>query len=53
MIFLAGIVIGIADEMYKSGEVSHKVRWGGDWDRDGDFNDETFKDLWHFELIKD
>ena len=26
------------------------VRWGGDWDRDGDTFDQTFNDLPHFEL---
>lgn len=24
----------------------------GDWDSDGDFNDNTFNDLGHFELVK-
>ena len=51
MIFLAGMIMGVARELYASGQMEHKVRWGGDWDQDGDFNDETFKDLWHFELI--
>lgn len=27
------------------------VRWGGDWDQDGDFKDQTFNDLVHFELV--
>jgi peptidoglycan L-alanyl-D-glutamate endopeptidase CwlK len=26
------------------------LRWGGDWDGDGDFSDQTFDDLYHFEL---
>lgn len=26
------------------------IRWGGDWDGDGDFKDQTFNDLVHFEL---
>lgn len=26
------------------------LRWGGDWDGDGDFADQTFNDLVHFEL---
>jgi len=25
-------------------------RWGGDWDRDDDLSDETFKDPYHFEM---
>jgi peptidoglycan L-alanyl-D-glutamate endopeptidase CwlK len=28
------------------------LRWGGDWDGDGDQEDETFRDLVHFELPK-
>jgi len=27
------------------------VRWGGDWDRDNDLDDQTFMDLIHFELV--
>lgn len=28
-----------------------KIRWGGDWDRDNDTQDQSFMDLPHFELI--
>ncbi len=27
------------------------IRWGGDWDCDGEFADQTFFDLPHFELL--
>lgn len=27
------------------------IRWGGDWNGNGDFKDQTFDDLVHFELI--
>lgn len=27
-----------------------KIRWGGDWDRDFDLDDQRFMDLVHFEL---
>jgi peptidoglycan L-alanyl-D-glutamate endopeptidase CwlK len=27
------------------------IRWGGDWDDDLDFKDQTFNDLVHFELV--
>lgn len=30
-----------------------KLRWGGDWDMDKDFNDQTFMDLVHVELLDD
>lgn len=42
---MAGIVLGIArwfPEIY--------VRWGGDWDRDGDLDDQSLMDLGHFEI---
>jgi hypothetical protein len=42
--YLAGLIKGIASSM------GHVIRWGGDWDGDGDFNDQSFIDLPHFEL---
>lgn len=29
-----------------------EIRWGGDWDSDWDFRDQSFNDLQHFELRK-
>jgi len=29
------------------------IRWGGDWDGDGDMTDQQFDDLFHLELIDD
>ena len=43
--FFAGYVKSVADNM------NIKLRWGGDWDSDMDFNDQNFDDLPHFELI--
>ena len=43
--FFAGIVKGIATQMNIS------IRWGGDWDGDNDFKDQSFHDLPHFELM--
>lgn len=31
-------------------ELKIDIRWGGDWDMDGDTKDQTFNDLVHFEL---
>lgn len=28
-----------------------QIRWGGDWDGDGDYSDQKFDDLVHFELV--
>ena len=43
--YFAGYVIGIASQM------KIKIRWGGDWNRDTEVNDNSFDDLPHFELI--
>ena len=41
----AGYVLGIAYSL------NIKIRWGGDWDRDNDLDDQSFNDLIHFEII--
>ncbi len=28
------------------------LRWGGDWDRDGDMTDQRFDDLFHLEIVE-
>ena len=43
----AGYVLGIAEGM------GIKLRWGGDWDRDGEMTDHQFIDYPHFELMDD
>jgi peptidoglycan L-alanyl-D-glutamate endopeptidase CwlK len=49
-IFLAGLFMSTAIELgYKD-----KVRWGGNWDMDGEImTDQKFQDLMHFEWIGD
>jgi peptidoglycan L-alanyl-D-glutamate endopeptidase CwlK len=42
----------VSEILYKKGMIEHHIRWGGDWDGDQDFRDQTFDDLAHFELIK-
>lgn len=43
----AGYVLGVAEVL------AIPIRWGGDWDRDYDLDDQDFNDLVHFELEKD
>lgn len=45
MHLFAGIVLGLAHSM------NIKIRWGGDWDMDGNVKNNRFDDLVHFELI--
>jgi len=42
---LAGVIMACAHEE------GVKIRWGGDWDSDGDYHDSSFIDLPHFELV--
>lgn len=44
---LAGIIRSCAHDF------GHGVRWGGDWDGDGESNDQRFMDIGHFELQRD
>jgi hypothetical protein len=43
--YFAGIVLGVAAQL------GIKLRWGGDWNTNHDFKDNTLQDLVHFELI--
>lgn len=42
----AGYVLGIAENM------GVRLRWGGDWNRDWQVTDNSFDDLWHFEIME-
>jgi len=44
--FLAGIILTIAHEN------GIAIRWGGDWNRDYNFDDQKFNDLPHFEIVE-
>ena len=50
-LYFAGYVIGIADLLYRTGVISHRVKSGIDWNKDNDINDTKFKDPLHFEVI--
>ena len=42
---MAGHIQSIATRL------DYEIRWGGDWDRDGELTDQTFMDLGHFEIL--
>lgn len=42
---LAGVLFAVAKQL------GIKIRWGGDWNSDGDTRDERFRDYGHFELV--
>jgi len=46
-IFLAGIICGLGAFF------GTKIRWGGNWDQDGEIiTDQSFQDLTHYELAR-
>jgi peptidoglycan L-alanyl-D-glutamate endopeptidase CwlK len=49
--FFAGYVSCVAVRLMEEGKITHRVRWGGDWDSDRHMDDQDFNDLCHFELI--
>lgn len=51
MTFLAGHLILAAHILKKSKEITHSLRWGGNWDMDSDLDDQDWDDMGHYELI--
>ena len=47
--FMAGLFFGVFETIPND---EFDLRWGGDWNRNGDFKDQSFLDLPHFELIE-
>ena len=48
----AGYVKGIADQLFRIGTISHRIRCGVDWNSDNNVDDTTFWDGCHFEIIE-
>lgn len=48
--YMMGIIKAIAERLLKEGKITHKVRFGIDWDSDDVFTDQNFHDLPHMEL---
>lgn len=49
---LSGYIFMATEMLLASGQISHNIVWGGDWDSDKKFDDQTFDDLPHFQLKK-
>ena len=47
--YLMGAFIGAAEMLYKYGAIDSDIISGGNWDDDGDLEDQTFMDVFHFE----
>ena len=51
--YVAGYIEATANHLYNIGTVDHLIRWGGNWNRDGEIlTDQSFDDRPHFELFK-
>lgn len=48
---MAGYFFMASEILFEHGLITHKLRWGGDWDSDKTFDDQSFDDLPHMELI--
>lgn len=50
--YVAAYLVATADLLFAMGKITHRLRWGGNWDMDGIIQlDHTFKDNPHLELI--
>jgi len=53
LIYIGGVMTATAARLLAEGRITHALRWGGNWDRDGEIvTDQEFDDLPHFELVK-
>lgn len=51
--YVAGVIDVISQFLFDEGEISYKVRWGGNWDGDGVIKyDQKLIDYPHFELVE-
>lgn len=50
--FVVGVISGVANALLDAGEIEYAIRWGGNWDRDGEILfDQSFDDAPHIELV--
>lgn len=52
LLYLMGLIKGIANRLYIEGKVQHQIKNGANWDNDGQIiHDQSFVDLPHFEIV--
>jgi len=50
--YIMGMFIAVSEILFREGKISHKLRWGGNWDMDGEILvDQAFDDRPHIELV--
>lgn len=51
--YLGGVFMSVAAELLAQKRIQHRLRWGGNWDGDGEIiTDQHLIDLPHFELLR-
>lgn len=51
--YLGGVITATAKRLLNEGKITHRLRWGFNWDMDGEIGtDQRFQDMPHFELKK-
>ena len=48
---VAGVILGIAHVLRERGTITHRIRWGGDFNQNWDPTDDKFYDGPHFEFM--
>lgn len=50
-IYFGGFVMGVAMRLFEEGKITHKLKFGGDWNGTNRVTVGDFKDYLHFEII--
>ena len=48
--YFAGHVMAIADRLKVEGKITHRIKWGADWNMNHSIHDETFTDYAHYQI---
>jgi len=50
--YVMGVIWSCGEELFEKGEITHKLRWGGNWDSDGIIGlDQSFDEFPHIEIV--
>jgi len=49
--YLAGLIHGVSETLHKENKIIHRVRWGGNFNMNGELLEQSFDDRPHYELV--
>jgi len=49
--YVQGFIMGISEMLLAQNKITHRLRWGGNFDMDGEILEQSFDDRPHVELI--